>query len=406
MVVPSSPGGSPQKSSAIQYSEVARVALSGGQFDARSLLKRPRPTGDEEEDDRLTKIFHNKIKLLDVLNQREDLVEGARDWTENKMLGITSASKAAAEARKSPTWPGTYMYLEKVAKYWRADWVIKHFARYGASEQWVLALDASSNTGIMELTDFPLAQHGKMKLPRAMLDKEINDGVWVVRLQKFGRLSEEWLKLVTNNFEMPPKLYWGKPKAGCYWVERAADGKFLIVHITGDKAPAPSYWTIDVDNIRILDNAYDFQAALLLGDDPNDKGENLAKRFAKGKGPWRSEIVDAKGALYKEMAEGHAKKAQEEKDRLAKAAAAGPRSIAEDIESQAKKRKSDQAKLALQKRMPKRKVVATGSIVQAAEDPLASAQPLGDGGAADAPAAAAPAAAAAAAAAAASEEES
>ena len=56
------------------------MALSGGMFDARVFLKKAKPTGIDEMDERAKLTFRNKVKLVDLLTQREDLVAGALGW--------------------------------------------------------------------------------------------------------------------------------------------------------------------------------------------------------------------------------------------------------------------------------------------------------------------------------------
>lgn len=91
---------------AIQYSPSAQMALSGGAFDARSFFKKPRPTGNDDEDELHQQYFRNKVKLMDMLCQKPQLLAGCLAYAENKFLGV-NAGKSAASLRDQPRWPNT-----------------------------------------------------------------------------------------------------------------------------------------------------------------------------------------------------------------------------------------------------------------------------------------------------------
>ena len=116
---------------------------------------------------------------------------GCLAWAENKAMGVSSGGKQTA-AKNASNWPGTYMTMEKVAKYWRGDWISKHWSALGVTKEWMLAVDKLFPSAIYELTDYALAQNLKTKLPRTLLNKDLMDEFWAERQREFGRVSRDW----------------------------------------------------------------------------------------------------------------------------------------------------------------------------------------------------------------------
>lgn len=225
----------------IQYSSSAQMALSGGNFDARSFFKRPRLTGNEDDDELQQQYFRNKVKLMDLLCQKPQLVAGCLAYVENKFLGV-GANKTAAALRDQPRWPNTYQFMEKIPKYWRGDFLASNLGKYGLTAHYLAALDSANPTAIIELSDFLLGMHPKTHIPRVCLDKSIMEGYFAERMVDLGRASEERLKRLTGNFSMPPKLDWS---AGVYHFAKRG-GKIMVVHCTG-AAVAPGALTLHAD---------------------------------------------------------------------------------------------------------------------------------------------------------------
>ena len=239
----------------ITFSPETQMALSGGMFDARVFFKKAKPTGIDEMDERAKLTFRNKVKLVDLLTQHEDLVAGALGWVEDKIMGVSSAKKPATSATKDvPQWPGTYIYMEKVPKYWRAEFIARNLARYGLTASRLSVMDAALPNGINEMFDFVLAFHGKTKIPRVCLDKSIMHSFFAERLQDMGRASTEWLETLTDGYATPPVLNWAK--AGCFKVLKEGDN-LILKHVSGAKVPPQSQILSFIMKATVLAKPYE-----------------------------------------------------------------------------------------------------------------------------------------------------
>lgn len=69
-------------------------------------------------DERERNNFRVKVKIMDLSDQRPEILQQTLSYIEDRMLGI-SANKIVSNPREAPQWPSTYMYMEKIPKYWR-----------------------------------------------------------------------------------------------------------------------------------------------------------------------------------------------------------------------------------------------------------------------------------------------
>lgn len=219
----------------ITYSIHAQHAMAGGAMDARKFFKKAKPTGNEKKDELERMQFKTKIKIMDLLCQREDLLQPTLSWIEEKIMGVQSCKKKMVGPSSEPKWPSTYIYMERIPKYWRGEMLLSFLSRHGLTSRHLTALDAAFPNGINQIFDFLLAVHPKTKIPRAALDKKIMQGALVDRMQKLGRAHAAWLNLLTNNLADPPELHWDK--AGVYQFEKAVGqgGGFILKHVNGDQ---------------------------------------------------------------------------------------------------------------------------------------------------------------------------
>jgi hypothetical protein len=221
----------------INFSHATQLALSGGIFDARVFFKKPKLTGIDEVDEKSKLIFRNKVKLMDLLCQNEDLVAGAVGWVEDKVMGVSLMKKSTSATKHVPNWPTTYIYMEKIPKYWRAEFMLKNLGMFGLTSKHLTDIDAAHPNGINEMFDFLLAFHPRTKIPRVCLDKEVMMSFFTERLSDMGRGTEDWLHALTDSFSTPPVLNWAK--AGCYIVAKENPG-LVLKHVSGAKVPPQS----------------------------------------------------------------------------------------------------------------------------------------------------------------------
>ena len=222
----------------IVFSPETQLALSGGQFDARVFFRKAKLTNIDEVDERAKLIYRNKVKLMDLLCQNEDLVAGALGWVEDKVMGVSTAKKTSAAVRDVPNWPATYIYMEKVPKYWRAEFLAKNMGHHGLNTMILKQIDESSPTAITEMFDYLLAFHNKTKIPRVCLDKEIMMSFSAERLNDLGRGSTEWLHTLFDGWTKPFTPSWGK--AGCFSVLEQS-GTLILKYVSGAQVHGPKH---------------------------------------------------------------------------------------------------------------------------------------------------------------------
>ena len=222
----------------INFSQDTQLALSGGLFDARVFFKKPKLTGIDEVDEKGKLIFRNKVKLMDLLCQHEDLVAGALGWVEDKVMGVSLMKKSTSATKHVPNWPTTYIYMEKIPKYWRAEFLLTNLGSLGLTSKHLSDIDVAHPSGINEMFDFLLAFHARTKIPRVCLDKEVMMSFFNERLADMGRASGDWLCDLTNGWSTPPVLNWAR--AGCYTVVKENLG-LTLKHVSGTKVPPQSY---------------------------------------------------------------------------------------------------------------------------------------------------------------------
>eukprot|EP00975_Prorocentrum_lima_P023162 4873435-Prorocentrum_lima.AAC.1 len=111
--------------------------------------------------------------------------------------------------------------MEKIPKYWRAEFMVKNLGKHGLTTQKLSQIDAGLPNAINEMFDFLLAFHSKTKIPRVCLDKSIMMSFFTERLTEIGRGTHEWLMALTDNFAQPHVLNWAG--AGCCSVLKEQD---------------------------------------------------------------------------------------------------------------------------------------------------------------------------------------
>lgn len=205
----------------IVYSQTCQMALAGGNFDGRHYFKKSKATGIDEVDERERNNYRAKVKIMDLLDQRPELLTPALAYIEDRMLGI-SANKNAPNPREASHWPSTYMYMEKIPKYWRGEWLLRTFSKHGLNNTWLADLDQRFPSAIVELFDFVNGIGPKTKIPRHLLDKSIMSTFFDERVLALRRGTATWLRGITNAFENPATLNWGD--YGCYKFQKAAGG--------------------------------------------------------------------------------------------------------------------------------------------------------------------------------------
>jgi hypothetical protein len=220
----------------IVYTEALQMALSGGMFDARIFFKKQKATGLEEVDEQSKMVYRNKVKLMDLLCQRADLVTGALAWVEDKFLGVSLSKKSSAALRDVPFWPSTYIYMEKVPKCWRGEFLQANLSEWGLTNDYLTILDSAFPTAINEIFDFVLAFNSKAKIPRVCLEKATMASFFSERMRDMGRATKEWLEKLTHCFATNPCVIdWGA--AGCYTIVRKSEDKLVLQHCSGAEVP-------------------------------------------------------------------------------------------------------------------------------------------------------------------------
>jgi hypothetical protein len=211
------------------FSEECRQALQGAKFDARKWLVKPRKTGDAEADEASNRCFRSRIKLVDVLRQRPDLVEATLSFAEDRALGFQPVVHGSPTV-KCQRWNSTYMVVGKIPKYWRGEWLEKHYNAQGFTKQVLGALDSSDASALNYIFDFVCGVVPTTKLPRAMLPKVVCDRVFEKRAAQLGRCTPEWVAKAIGDEH---KVDW--MKAGCYTFLKDEDKNLWMKHCSGEK---------------------------------------------------------------------------------------------------------------------------------------------------------------------------
>jgi hypothetical protein len=219
----------------IQYSQAAQMALSGGGFDARQWLEKPQTNGtDDDGFETAMAAFRWKIKWLDLVTNNAKYLEVSVQHVEDKILGMSGSARNPCAT--STRWPNTYIYWEKVSKYFRAEILLELLSYHGLTAQLMASLDEAYPTALNEMFDYIHCSNGKMKIYPPLKDKALMKAVAIQRIRALGRCTLEWLMALTRNLQYPLKVHWGDPKAGCVWYEGIKGKKDLnLVHCSGVK---------------------------------------------------------------------------------------------------------------------------------------------------------------------------
>ena len=330
---------------------------------------------------------------------------------EDKVQGTKVCKKAA---RTAPRWPQTYIYYEKIPKYWKAEVLAIALGFLGVTKVMLDEIDDSSPTAINEMFDFLNSMHGKMKIPQSLREKDVMKETHLQHMQNIGRMTQEWVDALTMELERPCQLHWGAPGAGCFWFERSAYtlDKLLLHHCNGsavciifyilfsflkgiycsvclimcirslyfgcgsksvEKVEWPTYIVIDEEEIDLQDNYSDKAANILLGDGDVMK---LAPKFSKNVGPndaVYAKPIDALNSLGHKVCQDMRRKQKYEAGQQVETM-----NLVDSIEQRTLDRKRAQASSNFAKRAPKKKAKCVGSVVLRPDDeePVA---PLQDG---------------------------
>lgn len=214
----------------IRYSQQCLAALSGGTFDVRAWFRKaPRDARCGEEDTEANMMWRAKVKLIDLLNQKPELLNATLCFVEDKVMGAATGGK---DPKNAARWPATYCTWDKVPKYWKAEFILERMRDGGLTSEYLSFIDGKNAAAVNELFTYLLAVNLKWKFPRALLDKAAMWECLRRRFEALGRGTPEWLTGVTGGMQSLA-LDWGKH--GCYTLTQAQNG-ITITHCDGDEA--------------------------------------------------------------------------------------------------------------------------------------------------------------------------
>ena len=209
-----------QAAMGFQFSERCVCALQGGSFDARHFVAKPRKQSDEAGEV-AERVFRSKVKILDILAQRPDVVDSVLSFAEGKVMKEGGGEKTSLK----DYFPATYTKLGKVPKKWKADWLAKHTP---LSEAQLGSMDSADASLLSEVFEFATATTDKMSLPREMLWKAAASQAFLDRYKSCGeRLGKEFIESIC---EVSGAMDWSK--AGCYTIIMQG-GKAMLQHCSG-----------------------------------------------------------------------------------------------------------------------------------------------------------------------------
>lgn len=192
-------------------------------------MVRPRRSADEEANEATNRVFKAKLKILDIMKSRPDVVDSLLSYAEDRVNNYTK-SRPNNKPTDDVRWPATYMTIAKLPKYWRAQHIAAHCAGIGLTASVVELLDKANPTAVNNLWEFLTALTPTSKLPRSALDKQICDRLYAARIQSIGRATTAWFSRAVdlNTYE----INW--TKAGCYAITKKG-AKVVLSHIGGDE---------------------------------------------------------------------------------------------------------------------------------------------------------------------------
>jgi hypothetical protein len=117
------------------------------------------------------------------------LVEATLSFAEDRALGF----QPVAEASGGERWNSTYMVVGKIPKYWRGEWLEKHYHVLGFTKEALGALDSRDPTALNYIFDFICGVLPTTKLPRTLLTKVVCDRVFLKGAAQLGRCTPDLL---------------------------------------------------------------------------------------------------------------------------------------------------------------------------------------------------------------------
>ena len=213
-------------SEAIVYSAECLHVLRGGGFEARRFLAKPRKNASEEE----MEAFRSQLRVVDLMNSNQKTLPGKLlRMAEDTLQGFT-AKPVKDQDRSRPSWHVTYMHVEKLPKYWRAEFLVKHYSQHGCTEELVVRMDSKCSESINNVFDFVCGLTPTSKLPRSCLNKRVCDVSCKSRADAIGRATKAFFQGAIGS---DGSIDWGR--YGCYRVTGTAETP-IVIHTSGDEA--------------------------------------------------------------------------------------------------------------------------------------------------------------------------
>ena len=202
--------------------------MAGGNFDARSFVSKPKRTGQEHVDEQAFLAFKNLIKILDLCQQRPDIIPAMVNYGESRVMGHKMGLSTAG-GKGEDTFNPTYVKIGKLPKYWRAEFLTKHMSGVGLSPDVIEKVDKKSAAGVNQIFEYVTALPDSSSLPREMLSKEVCDSALASRVKALGRATAEF---VGKAISQDGSLNWRD--SGCYEIRKDGD-ELVVAHVSGSQ---------------------------------------------------------------------------------------------------------------------------------------------------------------------------
>lgn len=277
----------------LQLSAYAEQVLRGATFDARKMLQRPRRTADTAEQEEEERRWRATVRILDYLNSgTAQLTYDTLSWMEDKIMGV--AKHGVSCSREADYWNSTYMKIGRIPKYWKAEWLVTHYASDGLDAQTLARVDEKDSGAVGYIFDFATATHAHMHLPRPMLRKKLCNIAFKGRADSVNRITKEW---VENAIAADGSVNW--QAHGVFRFKKCEDETVDLIHVSGSTVKWDTAIDIFAKNIQLELNVWDSASKITVG----KQDLPLCRLFEKKVGPNTDELMNPRGSFFNAFAE-------------------------------------------------------------------------------------------------------
>lgn len=222
----------PGTSSAGPLSDECTAVLRGGSFDARSFLKRARPSGDSLVDEEEEMNFKCKLRCLDMLNSNPHLIQSTMQRLSDEISGLTARKATKLDDK----FDAKVRRISKVPLAWKAAYLVQNLPvetklTSAKLKEW----NAKDDDTVDQVFCYLHALSGDSTMPEVCLDKLVFERALKLRMEQIGRFNMHWFQKAEKQITEKGYINW--LEIGCFTISKTNTG-VMIKHSSGDEAPS------------------------------------------------------------------------------------------------------------------------------------------------------------------------